>query len=83
MPRWSAAQQLSRIALKKPLQLTEWPDDMSGQILPAQLKLREANASLTYGVGWGLRDRRSRGLLICLVTRNLWDLRYSLRSTGR
>jgi len=42
MPRWSAAQQLSRIALKKPLQLTEWPDDMSGQILPAQLKLREA-----------------------------------------
>jgi hypothetical protein len=42
MPRWTAAQQLSRIALKKPLQLTEWRDDMNGQILPAQRKLREA-----------------------------------------
>ena len=44
MPRWSAAQMLSRIALGKPLKLTEWPSDMDGQILPAQLKLREAIA---------------------------------------
>ena len=42
MPRWTAAQLLSRIALEKPLKLTDWPDDMSGQILPAQLKLHEA-----------------------------------------
>jgi hypothetical protein len=42
MPRWSAAQMLLRIALGKPLKLTEWPSDMSGQILPAQLKLHEA-----------------------------------------
>jgi hypothetical protein len=33
---------LSRIALGRPLKLAEWPDDMSGQILPAQLKLHEA-----------------------------------------
>src|SRR5262245_8655887 len=44
MPRWSAAQMLSRLALGKPLKLTEWPSDMDGQILPAQLKLREAIA---------------------------------------
>jgi hypothetical protein len=42
MPRWLAAQMLSRIALGKPLKLEEWPSDMSGQILPAQLKLHEA-----------------------------------------
>src|SRR5262245_37877275 len=43
MSRWSATQMLSRIApLGKPLKLTEWPSDMSGQILPAQLKLHEA-----------------------------------------
>src|SRR5262249_28050042 len=42
MPRWTAAQMLSRIALGKPLKLTEWPSDMSGKILPAQLKLHEA-----------------------------------------
>src|SRR5262245_24035243 len=42
MPRWTAAQMLSRIALGKPLELKEWPSDMDGQILPAQLKLREA-----------------------------------------
>src|SRR5262245_59218501 len=43
MPRWSAAQMLSRIApLGKPLKLTEWPSDMGDQILPAQLKLHEA-----------------------------------------
>jgi len=44
MLRWTAAQLLSRIALEKPLKLTEWPSDMDGQILPAQLKLREAIA---------------------------------------
>ena len=42
MPRWTAAQMLSRIALEKPLELKEWRDDMNGQILPGQLKLREA-----------------------------------------
>src|SRR5262245_38212128 len=42
MPRWSAAQPLSWFALEKPLERTQWPSDMSGQILPAQLKLHEA-----------------------------------------
>ena len=42
MPRWSAAQLLSRFALEKPLERTQWPSDMSGRILPAQLKLHEA-----------------------------------------
>jgi hypothetical protein len=42
MPRWTAAQILSGFALGKPLKLTDWRDDMDGQILPAQLKLREA-----------------------------------------
>jgi len=43
MPRWSAAQMLSRIApLGKPLKLEEWRSDMDGKILPAQLKLHEA-----------------------------------------
>jgi hypothetical protein len=42
MLRWTAAQILSGFALGKPLKLTEWPSDMDGKILPAQLKLREA-----------------------------------------
>jgi hypothetical protein len=42
MPRWSAAQMLSWIALGKPLKLKEWPNAMEGRILPAQLKLHEA-----------------------------------------
>ena len=42
MPRWTAAQILSGFALGKPLKLTDWRNDMDGQILPAQLKLREA-----------------------------------------
>ena len=42
MPRWTAAQILSGFALGKPLKLTDWRDDMDGQILPAQRKLREA-----------------------------------------
>jgi hypothetical protein len=42
MSRRSAAQMLAWIALGKPLKLTEWPRDMSGQILSAQLKLHEA-----------------------------------------
>jgi len=44
MPRWSAAQMLGQIALGRPLKLREWPSDMHGQILPTQLKLREAIA---------------------------------------
>jgi hypothetical protein len=44
MPRWSAAQMLAYIARGEPLKLAEWPRDMDGQILPAQLKLREAIA---------------------------------------
>jgi hypothetical protein len=44
MPRWSAAQMLSRIALEKPSKLKKWPSDMEGRILPAQLKLHEAIA---------------------------------------
>ena len=44
MPRWSAAQMLSWIGRREPLKLTEWPSDMGGQILPAQLKLTEAIA---------------------------------------
>jgi hypothetical protein len=44
MPRWSAAQMLSRIALGKPLKLKEWPNAMESRILPAQLKLTEAIA---------------------------------------
>jgi hypothetical protein len=40
--RWSAAQMLAWIDRKKPLELKEWSSDMDGQILPAQLKLREA-----------------------------------------
>src|SRR5262249_38920872 len=42
MPRWSAAQMLSRIAVGKPWGLKKWPSGMDGQILPAQLKLHEA-----------------------------------------
>jgi len=44
MPRWTAAQILSGFALGKPLEREEWPSDMDGKILPAQLKLREAIA---------------------------------------
>ena len=44
MPRWTAAQLLSRIALEKPLELKKWRRDMDGRILPAQLKLHEAIA---------------------------------------
>ena len=62
MPRWSAAQILSRIALRKPLKLREWGSDMDGKILPAQLKLHEAivQGRITMcGVGSGPRDRKS------------------------
>jgi len=44
MSRWTAAQMLSWIALGKSLKLKEWPSDMEGRILPAQLKLAEAIA---------------------------------------
>jgi hypothetical protein len=42
MPRWTAAQMLSQIALEKSLKLREWRSEMDGKILPAQLKLHEA-----------------------------------------